>query len=188
MFNSLSSFNTVEVILTWQWKPLPRCHSHVLAWLQAPCNAECQSLVAGEFSTAHFGRTNRLSLSLSLSPSLCLFCVFDHIDHFSIPWNLRTACFLFLFQLFGREFSNFVSNFKPKLAAKRHGESLALTIWQFFRNAKINQLQVALCIQHHLSRVASVTSVSTWRTLSSNQVTFSGFKSLYLRGRVDRGK
>lgn len=34
--------------------------------------------------------------------------------------------------------------------AKIHGESFAFTIRQFFRNAKINQLQVALSIQHHL--------------------------------------
>ena len=37
-----------------------------------------------------------------------------------------------------------------KTGAKIHGESFALTIRQFFRNAKINQLQVALRIQHHL--------------------------------------
>ncbi len=39
---------------------------------------------------------------------------------------------------------------KPFLEAKIHCECFGFTIWQLFSDAKINQLQIALRIQHHL--------------------------------------
>ena len=45
---------------------------------------------------------------------------------------------------------DYTSYTKNILEAKIHCECFGFTIWQLFSNAKINQLQIALRIQHHL--------------------------------------
>ena len=91
---------------------------------------------------------------LDISLSCCVYPVFS-LEHWHQAHHFQILSFTLALNSgggYGRNFPLFAAG-QPRgtgLSAKIHGESFAFTIRQFFRNAKINQLQVALRIQHHL--------------------------------------